>query len=72
MAAEEEKKTEEDGEKKAKATHAGWNNNHVEMKTTLRKAECRMSFVNRSDKETLFNMLGASRVSFAAPTPALP
>ena len=29
---EKEKKKEEDGEKKAKATHAGWNNNHAEMK----------------------------------------
>ena len=35
IVAEKEKKKEEDGEKKAKATHAGWNNNHVEMKTTL-------------------------------------
>ena len=32
IVAEKEKKKEEDGEKKAKATHAGWNNNHAEMK----------------------------------------
>ena len=32
IVAEKEQKKEEDGEKKAKATHAGWNNNHAEMK----------------------------------------